>query len=114
MNRLAFVAPLLRVGGKMKHEGFSLWSKVLDGNEKAREKMKKYNIQDVKLLESLYNKIKPFIKNHPHLGTEKHECGACGSKKTQSRGYRRTKHFKIQRIQCTDCGSWSEGARTKV
>lgn len=114
MNRLAYIGPLLRVGQKLKHEGFDLWAKVLQGDEKARDKMQKYNIQDVILLERLYRKVKPFIRNHPHLGDKKHECGACGSNKTQNRGFRRTKHFKIQRIQCQDCGSWSEGTRTKV
>ena len=114
MNRLAFIGPLLRVGGKVKHEGFELWTKVMNGDEKARAKMEKYNVQDVVLLEKLYKKIRPYIKNHPHLGVDKHECGACGSKKTQSRGYRRTKTFKIQRIQCQKCGAWSDGVRTKV
>lgn len=114
MNRLAFIGPLLRVGSKVKHEGFELWAKVLEGDEKARDKMMKYNIQDVVLLEKLYLKVRPFIKNHPHLGTTKHECGACGSNNTQNRGFRRTKYFRIQRIQCNDCGSWSEGTRTKV
>ena len=114
MNRLAFIGPLLQVGGKIKHEGFELWRKVMDGDPVARRKMERYNKQDVRLLEKLYKKIKPFIKNHPHMGDQKHECGACGSNHVQSRGYRRTKFFKIQRIQCQDCGSWSEGTRTKV
>lgn len=114
MNRLAYIGPLLKVGGKLKHEGFTLWKDVMDGNINAQKKMKRYCIQDVKLLIKLYKKILPFIKNHPHLGADKHECGACGSNKTQSRGYRRTKHFKIQRIQCQDCGSWSDGTRSKI
>ena len=114
MNRLAFIGPLLEVGQKVKHEGFALWAKVLEGNEPARARMKRYNIQDVRLLERLYKKIKPFIKNHPHLGEGKHECGACGSNHVQKRGYRRTKFFKIQRIQCQACGSWSEGTRVKI
>jgi RNase H-like protein len=114
MNRLAFVGPLLGVGDKIKHEGFELWAKVLEGDRDARKRMRLYNIQDVELLEALYEKIKPFIKNHPHLGLNKQECGACGSLHTQRRGFRRTKFFKVQRIQCTDCGSWSEGTRTKI
>ncbi len=114
MNRLGYVGPLLGLGGKMKNEGFSLWSKVIDGDEKARDKMQKYNIRDIRLLEKLYDRIKPYIKNHPHLGKDRSECGACGSHRTQNRGFRRTKVFKIQRIQCMDCGSWSEGKRTKV
>ena len=114
MNRLAYVGPLLGVGRKLTHEGFALWAKVNQGDEKAQKTMRKYNIKDVKVLEALYLKVRPYIKNHPHLGEGKHECGACGSNKTQRRGFRRTKFFKIQRIQCQDCGSWSEGTRTKI
>lgn len=114
MNRLAYIGPLLNAGRKLKHEGFELWSKVLKGDETAQRKMKRYNIQDVVVLELLYKKIIPFIKSHPHLGDKKHACGACGSNHVQSRGFRRTKYFKIQRIQCQDCGSWSEGTRAKI
>lgn len=114
VNRLAFVGPFLGVGAKIKHEGFDLWVKVMEGNPYAQRKMARYCKQDVKLLEKLYLKVRPFIKNHPHLGAEARECGACGSNHVQSRGYRRTKTFRIQRLQCNDCGSWSDGKREKV
>lgn len=114
MNRLAFIGPFLKVGAKVKHEGFPLWTAVMSGDEKAQARMKRYCIQDSKLLVRLYKKIRPYICNHPHLGTTKHECGACGSNHVHSRGVRRTKHFLIQRIQCQKCGSWSEGTRKKV
>lgn len=114
MNRLAYIGPLLGVGNKTKHHGFGLWKDVLDGKPSAYKLMTKYCIQDVKMLVKLYHKIKPFIKQHPHLGSSTHECGACGSNKIQKRGTRRTKFFKIQRIQCQSCGSWSEGKREKI
>ena len=114
MNRLAYIAPLLNIGNKMKHEGFRLWRSVLEGDPKAQARMQKYCIQDVKVTLALYNKIRPYILNHPHLGDDKGECGACGSNHLQSRGYRRTKYFKTQRLQCTSCGGWQTGARTKV
>jgi len=115
MNRLAYIGPLLQIGKKVKHEGFPLWVSVMNGDPKAQARMKKYCIQDTKLLVDLYKKIKPYIKNHPHLGTTKsNACGACGSHHVQSRGYRRTKAFRIQRIQCQTCGSWSDGKREKI
>lgn len=114
VNRLAFIGPFLGVGAKIKHEGFELWVKVMEGDVPAQRRMARYCKQDVKLLEKLYMKVRPFIKNHPHLGNEKHECGACGSNHVQSRGYRRTKAFRIQRLQCQKCGSWSDGKREKV
>lgn len=115
VNRLAFIGPFLKVGEKIKHEGFELWVKVMDGDDTAQKKMSKYCIQDVVLLEKLYLRIRPFILNHPHMGkVGAHECGACGSHHVQSRGSRRTRAFKIQRLQCQDCGSWQDGTRKKV
>jgi len=114
MNRLAYIAPLLNVGKKMKHEGFQLWRSVLEGDPKAQRRMQKYCVQDVKVTARLYSKVVPFIVNHPHMGNDKGACGACNSNRLQSRGFRRTKHFKIQRLQCVDCGSWSTGTRKKV
>lgn len=114
MNRLAYIGPLLKVGSKMKHEGFNLWRSVLEGDPKAEKRMEKYCVQDVKVLVQLYNRIRPFIDNHPHLGDNRGLCGACGSEHIQLRGHRRTKFFKVRRLQCQDCGSWSTGTRQKV
>jgi len=114
MNRLAYIGPLLKVGGKVKHEGFDLWKSVLAGDEQAKKRMTKYCIQDVRLLKKLYLRIKPFIKTHPFFGVEKQDCGTCGKGPLQKRGYRRTKSFIIQRLQCQHCGAWQEGTRKKV
>ena len=113
-NNLAFIGPYLGVGAKVKHEGFNLWSKVMEGDEKAQLRMAKYCRQDVRLTEKLYLKIRGFIKNHPHLGDNAHECGNCESNHVQKRGYRRTKYFKIQRVQCQSCGAWADGQRQKI
>lgn len=114
MNRLAYIAPLLDVGNKMKHEGFQLWRSVLAGDVKAQERMKKYCVQDVKVTTALYSRILPYIFDHPNLGDTGGECGACGSGHSQHRGFRRSKYFKTQRLQCQDCGAWSTGTRTKI
>lgn len=115
MNRLAFVGPYFKVGKKLEHEGFSLWVKVERGDERAQIRMGRYCIQDVRLLERLYMKVRPYIRTHPHMGNVgSAACGACGSKNVQSRGYRRTKSFRIQRLHCQSCGSWQDGKRQKV
>ena len=113
MNRLAFIGPFLQIGAKVKHEGFPLWAAVLDGDKAAQNRMKKYCIQDSKLLVKLYAKIKPYIRNHPFFG-DRGACGACNSKVLHKRGYRRTKSFKIERLQCQGCGAWQDGKREKV
>lgn len=113
MNRLAYIGPLLSVGGKMKHQGFNLWKDVLAGDEKAQNKMRRYCIQDVRMTDRLYKKVRPFITNHPQLRSGE-ICPACTSTKTQKRGPRYTRHYRIQRNQCTKCAHWFETTRTKI
>lgn len=115
-NKLAFVGPFYKVGEKIKNEGFGLWRAVMEGDRGARARMKEYCKQDVNLLIELYDFIRPYIRNHPHLGETGggDTCGNCGGKHLHSRGYRRTKTFKIQRLQCQTCGSWQDGKREKV
>lgn len=114
-NKLAFIGPMLNIGKKVKNEGFDLWTAVIRGDKKAEKRMEKYCIGDVTLTEKLYTFLLPYIFNHPHLGEKGgNSCGACGSDHLQSRGFRRTKSFKIQRLQCQHCGSWQDGTRTKI
>jgi hypothetical protein len=114
-NSLAFVGPFLGLGSKLEHEGFMLWKKVMAGDENARKRMAKYCVQDVKLLEKLYIKVRSHIRNHPHLGRTGHsECPYCGGKHSHSRGTVRTRCFKTQRLHCQDCGGWFKGKRTAI
>lgn len=111
-NKLAHVGPLLTGEGKIKHEGHELWVKVMNGDPKAQTKMERYCSQDVKLLERVYNRVLPYVVQHPHMaGIGRDCCGACGSSRTQARGFRRTKASFIQRLQCQACGSWQDGRR---
>ena len=115
ISKLAVVGPLLDLGAKQDTGGFKLWLDVMAGNVSAQKKMARYCEQDVKLLEKLYLRIRPYIRNHPHMGkVGAHECGACGSHHVQSRGTRRTRAYKIARLQCQACGSWQDGIRKKV
>lgn len=114
IHRLGYVGTRFGIGDKMKHEGFSLWTAVMAGDEKAQKRMERYCAQDVRLLEALYNKVLPFIRNHPHLRGRAGACPACGSTKVQSRGWQHNRATKVQRLHCQDCGSWHQGRRTKV
>ena len=60
-NKLDYVAQKLGVGSKVKHSGFELWIKCMDGDDKAWREMKKYQIQDVQLLDSLYDILLPWF-----------------------------------------------------
>jgi uncharacterized protein YprB with RNaseH-like and TPR domain len=118
-GKLAFVGPHLQIGSKVKNEGFGLWASCLKGDKKAWAKMRAYNMQDTALLEKLYEVLRPYIKNHPTLSEPKAprapiSCPVCQSTKTERRGTRRTKAFIITRIQCMDCGSWTDGQRSRA
>lgn len=114
-NKLDYIAPLLGLGGKIKHEGLELWLKVMDGCPKAQARMARYCAGDVNLTERVYNRVRPFIATHPHLGvTQPRDCGACQSSRTQARGFHRTKASIRQRYQCQQCGSWSLGPAKRV
>lgn len=115
MARLGFIGPFLGLGKKTEHEGFALWKKVDEGNPQAQKKMQRYCIQDVRLLVKLYERIKPFIKTHPHLGlTSAQECPVCQSQHVQKRGVTRTRSFMTQRLHCQGCGHWFQGTRKKI
>lgn len=91
---------------------FSLWKGVLGGDPKAQAKMKRYNKHDVVLTEVLYDRILPWIPNHPSIALidgHAHACPSCGSKRLQKRGVARTRVSAYQRYQCTACGAWSRG-----
>lgn len=109
-NKLDFVSQQLGVGSKVKHEGFQLWLDCMAGDDAAWRKMKKYQIQDVLLLEPLLEKLKPWISNYPNVnlydGTD--GCPSCGSENIERRGYAYTGVSKFQQYRC-ECGKWFRG-----
>ena len=114
-NKLDYVAQKLGVGAKVAHTGFDLWLGCMAGDEKSWREMKKYQIQDVDLLVDLYEKLKPWIKNHPHAalydGVED-GCSNCASTDLQRRGFSRTTTSTYQRFQCNSCGKWMRGSKS--
>lgn len=111
-NKLDYIAPLLGLGSKVKHEGLPLWLKVMDGDPAAQKRMARYCAGDVRLTEQVYDRVRGFIPDHPHMAETKHDnCGACGSSRMQARGFRRTKASIIARLQCQACGAWQSGKR---
>lgn len=107
-HRLDFLGDTLGIGRK-KATGKGLWLKALHGDPDAIKEMSKYCNQDVRLLESLYLTIRPYLRSHPNLHTE-NGCNVCGSDNTINRGYTTKKGgLNYQKFQCKDCGSWGQG-----
>lgn len=116
-SKLDSVAQALDIGGKAAHEGFGLWKKCLEWDPKAWGRMKRYNIQDVRLTEDLYEVLRPWIKNHPSVNLvsgESFACPTCGSVNLTKRGTHNTRISSYQRFQCSDCGSYSHSGKALV
>lgn len=116
-NKLSYICGELELGDKVEHKGMELWRECMAGNDKAWDTMKRYNKQDIRLLEGLYMKMKPWLPNHPNYAVfddiGKCRCPNCGSTDVQKRGFYHTKTMRYQRYQCMGCGAWSR-SRTDV
>jgi hypothetical protein len=114
-NKLDYVTQHLEIGAKVKHLGMDLWRDCMDGCPKAWATMRRYNIQDVKLLEKYYNRVLPWINNHPNWGvfldSERPTCRNCGSNKVIKKGIERTNALSYQRYKCTNCGTPLRGRK---
>lgn len=112
-NKLDYVAQRLGLGKKQEHEGHELWVKCMNGDKEAWKRMEKYNVQDVVLLESLYNSLLPWISNHPNqnLWDDRGVCPTCGETKLEKNGTRITTTGTYQRYKCKCCGTWSQGTK---
>lgn len=114
-NKLAYIAPALGIGKKVEHSGHELWIRCIAGDPSAHKLMEKYNRQDTRLLEKLYEKLRPWIKQHPNQGLydrdNSERCPKCGSETYQRRGFAYTGACVYQQYQCCGCGGWFRGSR---
>ena len=105
-NKLDYLAKFLGLGEKIQTD-YKLWLRVLQGDKSAIEEMVVYNKHDVKLLEEVYLKLRPYINDHPHAQLfepgERLDCPRCGSKHTKKNGYHSANTRIYQRYYCLDC-----------
>lgn len=115
-NKLDHVVQELGIGKKAETGGHQLWLDCMAGKPEAWAKMEAYNRQDVAILEGLYDRLIPWIDDHPShaLYTDSSEviCTNCGSTHVHSRGTAYTKSRTYKRYQCTKCGTWMRGRYT--
>jgi hypothetical protein len=117
-NKLDFLGDRLVDDTKIE-TSYALWFDILTGDYCARKAALKamvtYNKKDVTLLEDVYLRLRPYMKNHPNAGlylpTEDVICPKCSSIDMQKRGFFMTNKGKYQRYQCKDCGSWTKGGK---
>lgn len=109
-NKLDDLGDYFKIGRKLQTGGFSLWKGCMEGDKKAWRTMCDYNIQDVILLEKVYEKMKPWMTNHPNIGLMTGYMTVCPncSGPVIKRGFSYTRTSKYQRWQCILDGSWHQ------
>ena len=112
-NKLDHVSQQLGLGKKVSNSGMSLWDAcIIQNDPSAWEKMRRYNVQDVRLTEKVYDAIKPWCKM-PNIalitGVEGLACTACGSGSVVKRGFAITASGAYQRFVCKKCKKFSRG-----
>ena len=116
-NSLNSLGELFGLGSKTKITHGDLWYDCLTGSGKAWKQLKEYNNQDVDLLYAIYERLRPYIKNHPNLGDITQVdgvCPKCGSGNLERRGFNMRRNGKVQRFQCKSCGGWCSEATLRT
>jgi hypothetical protein len=107
-NKLDNLGRYLHEGRKIPNTGAALWRGCVNGDAKSWRIMRRYNAQDVLLLERVYGRIRAWSTTHPNLAAygEEAGCPVCQSFKIQARGYNVARVRKSQRFHCQSCGHW--------
>lgn len=109
-HKLDYLAQFLGIGNKIRTD-FQLWRDCVDGSPKALKEMQRYNIQDVKLTEQVFEAMKPYVRNLPRLYRGVHGnsriCPFCGEDALIIRGYYDTQGSSFPRFQCKNCWRYS-------
>ena len=113
-NKLEFIAELLVNDHKIKTD-FELWRNCDAGDPTALAQMETYNQHDVEVLEEVYLKIRPWIRNHPNLGAYSSEyqktCNNCGSTNILANGEYHTSANIYNSFRCGNCGALMRGRK---
>ena len=109
-NKLDHISQELGIGKKTSHQGFELWQACMSNDTQAWRLMKKYNINDVKLTEELYNKVKGWLKTTFNFNehSESMVCPNCGSHNVTKNGTYKSPTRAYQKYVCNDCFAHSK------
>jgi len=112
-NKLDDLGRYLGVGRKIANTGKKLWLGCMDGDDKSWRTMRRYNANDVALLERVYLRLRGWATTHPDLSiyTRSQSCPTCQGVRVTQQGVKLTKTGHRQQYKCLDCGSWHSGAK---
>lgn len=121
-NKLEYVVKALKIGIKGDTGGFETWVGCMNNDPESWAIMQQYNVQDVLLLERLYERLRPWIKGHANAsiyrgvsdeGRQGPSCPTCAGVDYQRRGWAYTTTYRYPRFQCKECKSWFRGPKSE-
>lgn len=98
---------------------FGLWKDAVAGSDEALGYMEDYNKGDVRLLEEVYLKLRPWINSHPNLGlymiSDGSVCPNCGSKDLEwiTEKYYYTTANRYPEFRCK-CGAYGHSRKADL
>lgn len=105
-NRLDYIGKYLGLEGKIGTD-YSLWKRVMAGENAALREMVTYCKRDVELLEEMWDIVSPYFPPRTHSTGNRGECPECGSGNLTVNKRRVTSagHKQVQLV-CGDCGKY--------
>ena len=88
---------------------------AVNGDKEAQARIEMYNRGDIVASEALFDRLRPYARNIPHLGMwtdDELACPSCGSTMTATG---KTVHANVQRYEhltCPNCGAHARGTTT--
>jgi len=108
-NKLDYLCKFVGLPNKINTGGFELWKRCIGGDEEALLKMDIYCQNDVRILEDMYLKLRPYIHSHPNVSlymeSDKDLCPNCGSDNLKWSYVYSTISSQYQSAQC-QCGAY--------
>ncbi len=92
------------------------WRAAANGDPAALAYVTEHCKVDVKLLDGVYARLRPFVRLHPRVeGADLSLCRYCGSPRLQKRGKQLTSQkLTQQRVQCQKCGAWDKRLEREI
>ena len=116
-NTLDSLAKRLGVESKSDKYDVRVAQAAVAGDKDAQARIEDYNRGDIVASEALFDRLRPYARNIPHLGMwtdDELACPSCGHTMTATG---KTVHANVQRyehLHCDNCGSHARGtARLK-
>ena len=114
-NTLDSLAKRLGVESKSDKYDVRVAQAAVNGDRDAQARIEDYNRGDIVASEALFDRLRPYARNIPHLGMwtdDELACPSCGSTMTATG---KTVHANVQRyehLHCPNCGAHARGTTT--